>query len=1394
MRFGKFWIMGLGLALAAGLLLPLRAEAARKDQTIYASNSYVSMSPDGKAFTVGLGVKGTAGLSYSSARDLKVTVFGKMDFPAEPAGQHYYTDLVHGSVPVGYWRLDHPFASCVHSGNPTKFGLNKIGAIARTCGKHYPPGWIPFCAYCGEAIGDGFFYLDREMARSLRYLESGSEYSNYFYLCPESYTIEQTIHTNHRCKVLSCNRYRVCYHPSARDVTGYMQTDSFFYDNNTLYEGKTVTPSLNLSVNRYAREGYVFAGWSTTEGGSVLFADGQDWLTVQRNLHPERLENDGVLNLYAVWKPVSSGLLVRPNGGTFQGKTADTLLERGYGAEVSLGTVKFPDLKVTFRGNGAAEFQTKTAFSRRTFTEWKKSSSFSGSYDREKKTYTFSSTRKGTRDTLTAAWTAEAVTLPAVTRKGYVLEGWYETRNGKQLYAGGPGDRYVPDRDVTLQAVWTSVDLILESEAVYDKSVNQGKGAVNLSWGLAVDRNDVSYILYRQKAGQGREVIHSAGEFTGEETVSRVFENADRTERFEIPSDGRYEITLTGASGGSHGEKSGGAGGKVDLVLWLTKGQVLTVEAGKAGSDVSETSPATGGGATRLYLKDGNAEPVLLAVAGGGGGANECFDGGAGGSSEALREREAAGESAKATEEIVKEGDRRKVYASGGGDGFVGGVAGSVTYRGHTHNQELCGYHTHTGSTETGEGCYGERHEEPHVHDENCAQRPVNYCGGLHWDDAQGKYVRGFCPNCGKDESGGCPASDGKCVHLTEYACGNPVKVTYSMNCGIAEGWQCGKDDTVMERSSYLSDTRPSGGGSNYVSSYWTERCRILYRAYDATENYGVNVGNGKMTLFSKSTGYRTDRSMKGVTASDEAAPLRISRSDSAAAGAGKVQITWEEPEDRGTEYRFLAECYEMLSGDLLATSKERSHTMITGIAGYYVLTDESPQTQAGPGRGTFRSGRTFMASAREKTTVYVHIAAADKAGNVGESIHIEIKPDDEEILWDVVTRKVSLKEAAYVHNAGNGDFYIRADGKNPLTFTMEAELKGPARKTYQVQKVTLEERETGAGHETTVPYSDPAGKNVSYEAGSLGLASGGKTVLQTGNVASAERTDSARKVRVVRELLPRAMREGEILRVFPTATAVESSTGKEMGSVRSADLNNGIRLISDVTPPVISGIQQAQSLGKTIDREKTPSAVVSFTAADSGSGVDPNEFYVTITNLDNRITRKIEAKDGRIRVELADSKDLLLSGDLTLTVHAADRVGNVTEETVSFTEFDLKTSVTRVLEAKDGVSTFKRGESGILHITVTGYADSVEVTFPKGLTDVEPTLNHTFDYSDCPEFEQKEDYVFMIPLYPLMKEKDSFEISVTARKGNLVLTSRPRVHILELDGTVLDEIVTSLR
>lgn len=81
---------------------------------------------------------------------------------------------------------------------------------------------------------------------------------------------------------------------------------------------------------------------------------------------------------------------------------------------------------------------------------------------------------------------------------------------------------------------------------------------------------------------------------------------------------------------------------------------------------------------------------------------------------------------------------------------------------------------------------------------------------------------------------------------------------------------------------------------------------------------------------------------------------------------------------------------------------------------------------------------------------------------------------------------------------------------------------------------------------------------------------------------------------------------------------------------------------------------------------------------------------------------------------------------------------------------------------------------------------------FPEELTRLNPDLNKTYVYTDAPQYKQEEKLQFMIPLYA--PENETYEITVRAYKGNKQLEDYPSISIIEIAGSILDEIRTRLR
>lgn len=322
--------MGL-LALGLMLLFPGQAEAADK-KTIY-NSPYVSFSPDGKAFTTCAGDQ-----NYTwYAEDDSTTVYTgiKSSLRSLRTGEHYYKVARWGEVPVGSWKVVHRPGQCIHDGYTSDENWHGIQFGTQKCMQYYYSGWKAFCADCGEPLEDSNIYMSREAASSIQYLDLGSEKNPvfYYYLCPFCRNLEQGVGLSaHWCKKISWNQYRIFYDPNIKKYNGYMDYSYHMYNNETIYEGETVTPVTHLTENNYTRVGYVFTGWNTKQDGSgVSFTDKEeiynlsssDWNDQSTWTDTDR----GTITLYAQWRKSESTLVIDANGGRYNGVDKYSLTE-----------------------------------------------------------------------------------------------------------------------------------------------------------------------------------------------------------------------------------------------------------------------------------------------------------------------------------------------------------------------------------------------------------------------------------------------------------------------------------------------------------------------------------------------------------------------------------------------------------------------------------------------------------------------------------------------------------------------------------------------------------------------------------------------------------------------------------------------------------------------------------------------------------------------------------------------------------------------------------------------------------------------------------------------------------------------------------------------------------
>ena len=183
------------------------------------------------------------------------------------------------------------------------------------------------------------------------------------------------------------------------------------------------------------RAGYTFEGWyDSINGGNRIGDSGEEYTPTSEK------------TLYAHWTINQYTLTVNPNGGTWNGMTANCNFTQNYGTTKEITNPTAPEgYKVTFDGNGGSTPSAITSSKR--FTNWINSGagSLSGT------TYTFGAGN----GTLTANYTNNDIILPLTTREGHTFEGWYDAAIGGNRI-GNANEVYKPSESKTLYAHWTT--------------------------------------------------------------------------------------------------------------------------------------------------------------------------------------------------------------------------------------------------------------------------------------------------------------------------------------------------------------------------------------------------------------------------------------------------------------------------------------------------------------------------------------------------------------------------------------------------------------------------------------------------------------------------------------------------------------------------------------------------------------------------------------------------------------------------------------------------------------------------------------------------------------------------------------------------------------------------
>ena len=237
---------------------------------------------------------------------------------------------------------------------------------------------------------------------------------------------------------LNTNTYNVVY--NANGGTGTTATSTHKYG-----EAKTLTS------NGFSRNGYSFAGWATSATGSVVYSNGQSVTNLTAT-------NNGTVNLYAKWAPVTYTISYNLNGGSISGQKTSYTIET---ATFSLPTpTRTGYLFTGWTGSNGTTAQTSVSIAQGSTGN----KSYTANWTPKKLTTTFyrnldSSDTTTAQQVFTYAVTGQSFSSKGWTKTGYTQLGWADSRTATtQQYTtlSGVSDGWIDSKypSNNVYAVW----------------------------------------------------------------------------------------------------------------------------------------------------------------------------------------------------------------------------------------------------------------------------------------------------------------------------------------------------------------------------------------------------------------------------------------------------------------------------------------------------------------------------------------------------------------------------------------------------------------------------------------------------------------------------------------------------------------------------------------------------------------------------------------------------------------------------------------------------------------------------------------------------------------------------------------------------------------------------
>lgn len=567
-------------------------------------------------------------------------------------------------------------------------------------------------------------------------------------------------------------------------------------------------------------------------------------------------------------------------------------------------------------------------------------------------------------------------------------------------------------------------------------------------------------------------------------------------------------------------------------------------------------------------------------------------------------------------------------------------------------------------------------------------------------------------------------------------------------------------------------------GGSNYINTGFG--CK------NQKSSCGIPGKSGFVKIEGLDVGYRTGTQLLDVPARDGAAPEKVTAYQVTRSDEKVLKVTLSKPEDHGTVYYHLAKGYYFKEDGIAerATSNITQNVLTTGVKRYYYYVDGKEKGKVSK-NCLWTDSDSIMVTMSEPV-LYLHVAAADAAGNISETTDIVLEnkgniPIDDSYAekTKLVTKPLAIKESEFVYKAGDFIYFVKADGRTSHTILAEAYVDGAVTNDYQIDSICfkISDGVKNQWSKVSVPHGEISYVSTRFTNDLLNMSISEGLSLLIPQTAYVERKEHCRSLLLEQSFT--VNEETQSFCIYPEAEAALRNmvyTSKE-----AEDKKNGVTVIPDGTPPYILGIEALQELD-ILDLEQE--MCIELSAGDLESGL--REFKVYVQNKDNHMEECFQADaDGRISVTVTKDNPLFM-GEIAVCAAAEDRVGNasvVGEEGLTFT---LDTKLYKQRNPQENV--FKTGDGAVLEIETLGYVERIEVFFPDAFLETVPELNRIYEY-EYPYLKNKEVLTFSIPLG--VEEKE-YEVIVKAYKQGQELTSRSVLTVVK--GTVLDELRTRIR